>query len=117
MFAASLLLDLSLNPPFPAASAIDALAIYNDNDNNRRDELAGTDPAESLAFLFLLLHKYGHLLALDFFGISMLFLEVVILVHCVFPRWLGGIIALAGFGYVLDSGLCSRVDCCSARRP
>jgi hypothetical protein len=105
MFAASLLLDLSLNPPFPAASATDALAIYNDNDSNRSDELAGTDPAESLAFLFLLLHKYGNLLALVFLGISMILLGVVILIHGVFPRWLGGIIALAGFGYVLDSGL------------
>jgi membrane-bound ClpP family serine protease len=99
MFAASLLLDLSLNPPFPAASVIDALAIYKDDDYYR------TDPAESLAFYFLLLQKYGHLLALVFFGVSMILLGVIILMHGVFPRWLGGIIALAGFGYVLDSGL------------
>jgi hypothetical protein len=46
MFAASLLLDLSLNPPFPAASATDALAIYNDHINsNSSDEPAGTGPA------------------------------------------------------------------------
>ena len=69
------------------------------------DEVAGTDPAESLAFLFLLLHKYGHLLALVFLGVSMILLGVVILIHGVFPRLLGGIIALAGFGYVLDSSL------------
>jgi hypothetical protein len=106
MFAASLLLDLSLNPPFPAASAIDALAIYNDHDDNRRSHAGvGTDPSESLAFLFLLLHKYGHLLALVFWGVSMILLGVVILMHGIFPRWLGGIIALAGIGYILDSGL------------
>lgn len=106
MFAASLLLDLSLNPPFPAASAIDALAsIYNDNEDKRSDELTGTDPAESLAFYFLLLHKYGNLLALVFLGVSMILLGIVVLMHGVFPRWWGGIVALAGFGYVLDSGL------------
>jgi hypothetical protein len=106
MFAASLLLDLSLNPPFPAASAIDALAIYNNNDGTRSgDAAAGTDPAESLAFLFLLLHKYGKFLALVFWGVSMILLGAVILMHGVFPRWLGGIIALAGIGCILDSSL------------
>jgi hypothetical protein len=102
MFAASLLLDVSLNPPFPAASAIDALASTYSNNG---DEVAGTDPAESLAFLFLLLHKYGHLLALVFLGVSMILLGVVILMDGIYPRWLGGSIGLAGFGYVLDSGL------------
>jgi hypothetical protein len=95
MFAASLFLDLALNPPFPAAAAIDALSLTN----------AGTDPAESLAFYFLLLYKYGHLLALVFFGVSMILLGLVILMHGVFPRWLGLIVSLAGSGYILDSFL------------
>lgn len=59
--------------------------------------------AESLAMLFLYLHKYGYAVALVFFAISMSLLGIIIWQSRVFPRWLGVAIALAGFGYLLDS--------------
>ena len=91
MFAASLLLDRGLHPTMPVASIIDDASSSN------------LDIAAKWAFFFLYMHKYGYLLALVFFGISMFLLGVIIVREGVFPHWLGVAIVAAGCGYVLDS--------------
>ena len=97
MFAASLLLD----PTLPFAPIVDELWATDS---------AGTSTSESLGYLFLLLHKYGYLLALIFFGISLFLFGYVVLVWGVFPKWLGVALALAGIGYVMDSSLFFLMD-------
>lgn len=92
MFAASLLLDPTMHPTMPVSTVFSA--------SNNDGDLSG-----SLAFFFLVLHKYGYALALIFFGVSMTLLGTLIVLDGVFPRVLGGIIALAGIGYVADSCL------------
>jgi hypothetical protein len=98
-FAASLLLDTSLNPSFPAAAAMNSLAVTAGDDY--------TDPAASLAFFFLVLHKYGHLLALVFLGVSLFLLGILIVQDGVLAagQWLGWVTAAAGVGYATDSML------------
>ena len=88
MFAASILLDESL----PVANVISAL--FQDNSRETR---------ESLAFVFLVIHKYGYLLALIFFGISMGLHGHVIVVWGVFPKWIGYLLCISGLSYTLDS--------------
>ena len=91
MFAASLLLERSLHPTMPVSSVVDDASSGN------------ADIAAKWAFFFLHLHKYGYLLALVFFGISMVLLGVVIVLEGVFPHWLGVATVTAGAGYILDS--------------
>ena len=97
LFAASLLLDDTL----PVATVITNL--FGDSSNSNSS--SGSNRAQSLAFLFLLLHKYGYLLALEFFGLSMSILGYVIWIWGVFPKWMGGLLFLAGLAYVVDSTL------------
>lgn len=85
LFVASILLD-------PSLACWDALAGIFDQVQ-----------AESLAMLFIYVHKYGYAVALVFFAISMVLLGGVIWQSRVYPRWIGAAIALAGVGYLLDS--------------
>lgn len=89
---ASLLLDATL----PAAAVL-SLAFKHGYDGD------GDHLPESVAMLFLYLHKYGYAVALVFFGISMMLLGGVIWCSRIFPRWLGAASGLAGLGYLLDS--------------
>lgn len=100
MFAASLLLDDTL----PIASVVETAFVGSSNASPTTATTTLTSK-ESLAFLFLLLHKYGYLLALIFFGLSMLLTGIVVWVWGVFPNWLGGLLTLAGLGYITDSTL------------
>lgn len=95
LWGASLLLDQSIHPTMTVETVIDMIATEND-----------TSAGETLAFFFLMLHKYGYLLALILFGISMLVLGGLVVVDkALFPQWLGAVIALAGVGYITDSFL------------
>lgn len=103
MFAASLLLDKSLHPTMPVSSIMDSLSIDGSTSAGGGAGDAANDVSADLAFFFLYLHKYGYLLALIFFGISMLLLGIIILKHGIFPHWMGWAISLAGVGYIMDS--------------
>jgi hypothetical protein len=59
--------------------------------------------SESLASLFLDLHKYGYTLGLTFFGLSTALIAYLALRSMVVPRVLVGLLFLAGLGYVADS--------------
>lgn len=59
--------------------------------------------SSALALTFLEAHKYGYLLGLTFFGISTAILAVLAYRSKRFPRTLGVLLGLAGFGYMADS--------------
>lgn len=59
--------------------------------------------SESLASLFLDLHKYGYTLGLTFFGVSTALIAYLALRSTVVPRLLVGLLFLAGLGYAADS--------------
>ncbi len=59
--------------------------------------------SSSLALTFLDAHKYGYLLGLTFFGVSTAILAVLAYRSNRFPKALGVLLGLAGFGYVADS--------------
>lgn len=88
MFAASLLLDKSMHPTMTVNSVVLGISEFQ---------------PVALSYFFLTLHKYGYLLALILFGVSMLLLGVVIVLYGIFPRTLGWLIGFAGVGYVIDS--------------
>lgn len=69
IFAASMLLDDTLNQSLPVESEIEAMGGGNAN------------AAQSLAFFFLAMHKYGYLLALIFFSLSLVVLGGVIFAY------------------------------------
>lgn len=92
LMAAALALDHSLHPTMPVSDVIDRL------------DTGEQDIGESVAFFFLRLHKYGNLLALIFFGVSLGLLGFLVIWQNVFcPRWLGIILLIAGIGYSFDS--------------
>lgn len=62
-----------------------------------------TGESESLASLFLDLHKYGYTLGLTFFGASTILIGYLAYRSGVVPRLLSGLLVLAGLGYVGDS--------------
>lgn len=103
MFAASLLLDKSLHPTMPVSSIMDSVSSTLAEESSSTYGGSTYDLSADLAFFFLYLHKYGYLLALIFFGISMFLLGIIILRHGIFPHWLGWVISVAGVGYVMDS--------------
>lgn len=59
--------------------------------------------SESLASLFLDLHKYGYTLGLTFFGVSTALIAYLALRSTVVPRLPVGLLFLAGLGYATDS--------------
>lgn len=57
----------------------------------------------SLALLFLNIHKHGYDLGLVFFGVHCLFLGYLLFESEYFPKILGVLMLLAGLGYVIGS--------------
>eukprot|EP00934_Nitzschia_sp_Nitz4_P000809 Nitzschia sp. Nitz4//scaffold46_size129759//125322//126406//NITZ4_003528-RA/size129759-augustus-gene-0.15-mRNA-1//1//CDS//3329552676//809//frame0 len=104
LFAASILVDPNFDQHIPIATIIGAISGANEDADN------STNAAESLAFFFLTLHKYGYLLALLFFGLSLVTLGMVIVGYGVFPKCLGWTLLLAGICYLLDSLLYFLLD-------
>ncbi|KAL7559073.1 hypothetical protein ACA910_018424 [Epithemia clementina (nom. ined.)] len=105
MFAASILLDQTLPVSNVVAAMFPTFVINGNNNDDNAVATATTTMNESLAFVFLLIHKYGYLLALIFFGISMAILGYVVSVWGVFPKWIGYLLGLSGVAYILDSTL------------
>ena len=62
-----------------------------------------TGESESLASLFLDMHKYGYTLGLTFFGASTMLIGYLAYRSGVVPRLLSGLLVFAGIGYVGDS--------------
>lgn len=87
LIAVSILLDPGLHPALPVNSVL----------------LAANQDPSVWAFFFLSLHKYGYLLALILFGISMILLGGIVLRYGILPKSLGVVIGLAGIGYCTDS--------------
>lgn len=83
LLAASIILDETLDAFLPLHSTIEALSgDYNGEAAENGNDLGTISrPSESLAFLFLSIHKYGYLLALFFFGVSLVLLGVACLLH------------------------------------
>lgn len=63
----------------------------------------GTDQTETLALLYLDAHKYGYILGLAFFGVSTIIVGYLALSSRQIPRPLGGLLVLAGVGYLIDT--------------
>jgi hypothetical protein len=62
-----------------------------------------TGESESLASLFLDMHKYGYTLGLTFFGVSTVLIGYLAYRSGVIPRLLGVLLVFAGAGYLSDS--------------
>lgn len=62
-----------------------------------------TAQREALALLLLSLHEYGYLIAGVFFGLHLLVLGYLLSRSVLFPTVLGGLVVLAGFGYLTES--------------
>ena len=62
------------------------------------------EPAQQagLVHTLLLAHNDGFLVTLIFFGVHLILLGVLILSTQVLPKLIGGLVAIAGLGYVLD---------------
>lgn len=60
--------------------------------------------SEALALLYLDTHKYGYTLGLTFFGVSTLIIGYLAWRSRLVPKALGALLALAGLGYIVDSG-------------
>jgi Domain of unknown function (DUF4386) len=60
--------------------------------------------SEALALLSLDTHKYGYTLGLTFFGVSTLTIGYLAWRSRLVPKALGILLALAGLGYIVDSG-------------
>ena len=90
LLVASLLLD-------PTVASAPVLAQAFGSDENRP-----VQAVESIAMLFLFVHKYGYAVALVFFSLSLALLGTVIWMSRIFPQWLGAATVLAGMGYLLD---------------
>lgn len=69
------------------------------------DYLAVFDPAQldALVLVFMTAHTYGYLIAGVFFGLHLLALGYLLYRSEVFPAVLGGLIGLAGVGYLTES--------------
>jgi hypothetical protein len=64
------------------------------------DGLSGGAPA--LSYFFLTSHGVGFTVTLVFFGVHLLLLGALIARSRYIPRWIGWLVALAGFAYALD---------------
>ena len=62
-----------------------------------------TDQLQALAYLFLRLHDWGGTLAFIFWGLWLLPLGYLVFKSGFFPRILGALLIMSGFGYVIDS--------------
>jgi hypothetical protein len=64
------------------------------------------DPAQrqALASLLLAAHEYGYLIAGIFFGLHLLALGALLVRSALFPSPLGVLVAIAGVGYLAESG-------------
>jgi len=60
------------------------------------------EQTQSLVLLFLNAHAYGYLISGVFFGISCVVLGSLIFKSWYFPKWLGVLVAAAGFSYLID---------------
>lgn len=58
---------------------------------------------EALALLLLTAHGYGYLIAGVFFGLHLLVLGYLLYRSDLFPAVLGGLVAIAGLGYLVES--------------
>ncbi|KAG7367526.1 protein of unknown function DUF4386 containing protein [Nitzschia inconspicua] len=58
-----------------------------------------------IAYMFLMLNQYGHYFMQIFGGVFFGLLGFTIVLWGVFPRWMGYIMSLAGFCYILNSSL------------
>jgi hypothetical protein len=69
------------------------------------DYLTGFEPGQLnvLSMLFLNAHEYEVLISEAFFSLHMIILGYLILKSGYFPKFLGYLVFLASFGYVLDS--------------
>ncbi|MEZ5098390.1 MAG: DUF4386 domain-containing protein [Thermoleophilia bacterium] len=70
------------------------------------DYLGSFQPSQSdaLALLALDTHRYGYTLGLTFFGVGTLIVGYLAWRSRLVPRLLGVLLALAGLGYLIDSG-------------
>ena len=62
-----------------------------------------TQQTQSLALFFLDMHRFGYLIAGAFFGLSLLLLGYLLYKSPYFPRIIGVLIAIAAFGYFIES--------------
>lgn len=62
-----------------------------------------TDQLQALAYLFLRLHDWGGTIAFIFWGLWLLPLGYLVFRSGFFPRILGALLIMSGFGYVIDS--------------
>lgn len=63
----------------------------------------GAEPVNALALLFLEFHSYGYDLGLLSFGVSCLLLGYLVYESGFLPKWLGLLLAAAGFTYLIGS--------------
>jgi hypothetical protein len=63
----------------------------------------GAEPADALVLLSLEAHAQGYLIALVFFGLHLLVLGWLLLRSRYVPRFLAGLLLVAGVGYLVDS--------------
>lgn len=61
------------------------------------------EPLEALALLALERHELGYLISQTFFGVHCMLLGRLLYVSTYFPRLLGGLMAVAGLGYLADA--------------
>ncbi len=62
-----------------------------------------SEQINALVLLYLNAHSYGYLISGVFFGISCVVLGYLIFNSPNFPKWLGILVAAAGFSYLIDS--------------
>ena len=72
---------------------------------NASEGLVGADLAQNYAAVLVGVESFmsGFQLALMFFGINMVLLGVAVLRSGYFPKVIGAVLAVAGFGYLIDS--------------
>lgn len=71
-------------------------------DGNHVSGFSG-EQLNSLSLFFLNTHSYGYLISGVFFGISCIILGHLMYKSISFPKWLGILVAAAGFSYLIDS--------------
>jgi hypothetical protein len=97
-----------------AALRLTGTAIYGANLFNQlaavillggAESFVGLDPGQlqAMALFFMELHGHGYDLGLVFFGAHCLTLGYLLFRSDLFPSWLGVLIVLAGFGYLVGS--------------
>lgn len=61
------------------------------------------DQLNALVLVFLNMHKYGYLIGGTFFGVHCLLLGYLFYKSDLFPGWLGLMLVIAAFGYLIES--------------